>query len=399
MIFRLFKAYFLSKKSGSTVRLMSWLSLTAMAVGVFGLIMVLSVMAGFNDNIKDRLLSYEPHIVVYSKENDLSKIKNILEKTKIGFDHIYKFESQDVIIRSSHGSFQGAEARGFSPERLKDVIRSNFVRLDGKEVLEHNEIIFNFDLAKSLRALEGDFVDLIAPSTLLQPIGSEMKINSFQLAGVFFTQLTSSKNSNTVIYSLDSTVTPDSKDLKKGYEVVLKDPLLSTKVKSLFIKNGFQDVETWQDRNSSLLFALKLERMALGFFLVMSVLITSFSMMTVLLLLLHQKRQEIGILMAMGLSKTRVRIIFGSMGILLSSLGIFLGFVPGFIIAKYIQYNPLKIMPDVYQDPYLPSRVDLPLILIVLVVCIVICFLSLIIPLINISKLSPSAALKSGFGV
>ncbi len=378
---------------------MSWLSLSAMAVGVFGLILVLSVMAGFNDNIKDRLLSYEPHIVVYSKENNLGKIKKLLKASNFNFDHVYKFESQDVIIRSSHGSFQGAEARGFSPERLKKVIKENFVRLDGKEDLESNEIIFNFDLAKSLRALEGDFVDLIAPSTLLQPLGSEMKINSFQLAGVFFTQLTSTKNSNTVIYSLDSIVTPDSKGLKKGYEIVLADPLQSTSAKSLFLKNGFKDVETWQDRNSSLLFALKLERMALGFFLVMSVLITSFSMMTVLLLLLHQKRQEIGILMAMGLSKNRVRLIFGSIGILLSSLGILLGFIPGFLIAKYIQHNPLKIMPDVYQDPYLPSRVDLPLILIVLVICIIICFLSLIIPLINISKLSPSAALKSGFGV
>ena len=366
-----------------------------MAIGVFGLILVLSIMAGFNDNIRDRLLSYEPHIVIYSKKNQLKEIKQSLKNSNIAFDEVYKFESQDVIIRSAQGSFQGAEARGFSPQRLSEVIKNNLVRLDGKQGLDKNEIIFNFDLAKSLRALEGDFVDLISPSTLLQPMGSEMKINSFQLAGVFFTQLTSTKNSNTVIYSLDSMVTPDSKGLKKGYEVVLKDPLKSTDVKNLFLKLGFKDIETWQERNSSLLFALKLERMALGFFLMMSVLITSFSMMTVLLLLLHQKRQEIGILMAMGLSKSRVRLIFGSMGLMLSFLGILIGFVPGFLIAKYIQYNPLKIMPDVYQDPYLPARVDLPLILIVLLVCIVICFLSLIVPLINISKLNPSAALKS----
>ena len=395
MTLRLFRAYFLSQKSGSTVRMMSWLSLSAMAIGVFGLILVLSIMAGFNDNIRDRLLSYEPHLVVYTNKNSMKKIKDILTKAKVNFEDVYKFESQDIIIRSASGSFQGAEARGFSQERIKDVIKTNLVRLDGQEALQKNELIFNFDLAKSLRALEGDYIDVIALSTLLQPLGSEMKVSSFQLAGVFFTQLTSSKNANTVIYSLDSLVTPDTRGLKKGYEVLLTDPLDSTRTKKLLKRIGFKDLQTWQERNSSLLFALKLERMALGFFLVMSVLITSFSMMTVLLLLLHQKRQEIGILMAMRLSKARVRLVFGTMGFLLSSLGILVGFVPGFLLAKYIQFSPLKIMPDVYQDPYLPARVDLPLILLVLSVCVVICILSLVVPLFNISKMSPSQALKS----
>lgn len=395
MTLKLFRAYFLSKKSGSTVKMMSWLSLSAMAIGVFGLILVLSVMAGFNDNIRDRLLSYEPHMVIYTEKNSMKKIKEILEQEQVAFEDVYKFESQDIIIRSSSGSFQGAEARGFSPERIKNVIQTNLVRLDGQSHLEKDELIFNFDLAKSLRALEGDSIDVIAPSTLLQPLGAEMKVSTFQLAGVFFTQLTSSKNANTVIYSLDSLVTPDSRGLKKGYEIILQDPLQTTSTKSLFLRKGLKDVQTWQERNSSLLFALKLERMALGFFLVMSVLITSFSMMTVLMLLLHQKRQEIGILMTMGLSKARVRLVFGTMGFMLSSMGVLVGFVPGFLIAKYIEYKPLRIMPDVYQDPYLPARVDLPLILLVLVVCVVICVLSLIVPLFNISKLSPSAALKT----
>jgi lipoprotein-releasing system permease protein len=395
MTLRLFKAYFLSKKSGSTVKMMAWLSLSAMAIGVFGLILVLSIMAGFNDNIRDRLLSYEPHMVVYSSKNKMSEIKKVLKNNNIKFDDVYKFESQDVIIRSSNGSFQGAEARGFAPERISEVIKTNLIRLDGRQTLEKNELIFNFDLAKSLRALEGDYIDVIAPATLLQPLGSDMKIASFQLAGVFFTQLTSSKNANTVIYSLDSLVTPESKGLKRGYEILLDNPLDTVRAKKIMMKHNFKDVQTWQERNSSLLFALKLERFALGFFLVMSVLITSFSMMTVLLLLLHQKRQEIGILMTMGLSKIRVRLIFGSIGLLLSSIGVLLGFVPGFLLAKYIEMSPLKIMPDVYQDPYLPARVDLPLISLVLFVCVVICILSLIIPLFNISKLSPSAALKS----
>lgn len=366
-----------------------------MAVGVFGLILVLSIMAGFNDNIRDRLLSYEPHLVVYTDKKSLKEIKDFLSLKRVKFKDVYKFESQDIILRSANGSFQGAEARGFSAERITEVIKSNLIRLDGRQVLRKNELIFNFDLAKSLKALEGDYIDVIAPSALLQPLGAEMKISSFQLAGVFFTQLTSSQNANTVIYSLDSVVTPDSRGLKKGYEILLIDPLESLRVKNLLSTMGYEDIQTWQERNSSLLFALKLERMALGFFLIMSVLITSFSMMTVLLLLLHQKRQDIGILMTMGLSKVRIRMIFGLIGFLLSSIGVLLGFVPGFLIAKYIEASPLKIMPDVYQDPYLPARVDLQLILLVLCICIIICVLSLIVPLFNISRLKPSDALKS----
>lgn len=394
MVLRLFKAYFFSKKSGSTVKMMAWLSLVGMALGVLGLILVLSIMAGFNDKIKERLLAYEPHVVVYTKNNELNKINEVLKQEFKNFK-VLKFESQDVILRTASGAFQGALAQGFSKERIDSVLKESTIQVLEKKELSSNEVIVNFELSRALDIVEGDYIDLIPPENLLKPIGAEMEFKQYKLAHVFYSQLTTSKNSNIMIYSLDSLVRPQSKSIKRAYEILLENPEDSTKVKQKLLVSQFKKVETWQERNSSLLFALKLERLAIGVFLIISVLITSFSMMTVLLLLLHQKRQEIGILMALGISKFKIRILFGSVGVLLSVMGVGLGLIPGFVISKYIELHPLKIMPSMYQDPYLPSRVDPSLIFIVIFVCILICAISLIIPLLNLSQLTPSAALKS----
>ena len=368
-----------------------------MAIGIFGMVLILSIMAGFNKSIHQRLLSYEPHVVVYSSNLFKEELETMLNTKKVDYEQVLRFESQDIVIRTASGLFQGAMARGLSKESIQKIIVENVVRQDGGDALASNEVIFNFDLAKSLNVLESDYVDVLSPKALLQPVGSNLEIKSLSLAGVFFSQLTSSQNSNIMIYPIGSELSHKDKNIKRGYEILLKDPIESSKVKNILVQYGFKDkdVETWQERNSSLLFALKLERLALGFFLVLSVIITSFSMMGILLLLLHQKRKEIGILMAMGVSKSKVRVLFSSLGLFLSFLGISMGLIPGLLVAYLIQIYPLRIMPDIYQDPYLPAQVDILLIFMVLITCLIVSGLSLIVPLFNISKISPGSALKS----
>lgn len=394
MIFDLFKAYFFSKKSGSSVKLMSWLSLAGMSIGVFGLVLVLSVMAGFNDNIQKRLLTYEAHMVVYSDEDVTENLVSLLTP-QYGPLEVLRFESQDLILRTHTGVFQGATARGISKERMQSVVAENITLPPGRDHLYRNEVIMNFDLASSLGALEGDIVEVIPPETLLRSLDGALNLLQVKLVGTFFSQLSSSKDARIMLYLIDEAAKSDSKNIKKGFEILLDQPLKSTQAKALLESHGYQQVETWQERNSSLLMALKLEKLAMTLFLGLSALITSLSMMTVLLLLIHKKRQDMGILMSMGISRRQVRFMFGGIGLLLSMTGVLMGLLPGVITAALIDRYPLQIMPSIYQDPYLPARLDYWLILSVTFFCLIICILSLVVPIFKISKLTPTEALRS----
>ena len=397
MIFDLFKVYFFSKRSGSSVKLMAWLSLIGMSIGVFGLVLVLSVMGGFNENIQERLLAYDAHVVVYTNDPTSEKIMAVLTPKYADAD-IQRFETQDLILRTHTGVFQGATARGLSKDRLLSVIVENVNSFSAEEEVGKFDVVMNFDLATSLGALEGDIIDVIPPETLLKSLDGNLNLSQVKLIGTFFTQQAASKESKMLLYMIDdasaSHFHTHPQNIKKGYEILLSDPLSAEAVKNRLHKQGYQDVETWQDRNSSLLMALKLEKLAMTLFMGLSAVITSLSMMTVLLLLIHKKRQEMGILMSMGLSAQKVRMIFGGIGLLLSLTGVLMGLVPGVLVCWFIDTYPLQILPSIYQDPYLPARLDYWLILSVTFFCLIICFLSMIVPIFKISKLTPTEALR-----
>src|SRR5439155_715053 len=109
-----------------------------------------------------------------------------------------------------------------------------------------------------------------------------------------------------------------------------------------------QTVQTWGDRNSALFHALRLEIVSIGLFLALSTLIAGFSIITVLLILITQKRKEIGLLMAMGLSRKKTRALFTRLGLLLSSVGILSGAALGVIACLVIDSLDTSILPDFY---------------------------------------------------
>ncbi len=184
MIFDLFKVYFFSKRSGSSVKLMAWLSLIGMSIGVFGLVLVLSVMGGFNENIQERLLAYDAHVVVYTNDPTSEKIMAVLTPKYADAD-IQRFETQDLILRTHTGVFQGATARGLSKDRLLSVIVENVNSFSAEEEVGKFDVVMNFDLATSLGALEGDIIDVIPPETLLKSLDGNLNLSQVKLIGTF----------------------------------------------------------------------------------------------------------------------------------------------------------------------------------------------------------------------
>ncbi|MGE4130510.1 MAG: FtsX-like permease family protein [Bdellovibrionales bacterium] len=366
-----FKNYLLSKRSGALVRIIAWHCIIGVAMGVAALIVVLSIMNGFNLTIRSRMLSVEPHLVMTTgkettSEDRRSEIYTRLEsQADARIERMDRYESQDLILRTNEGLFGGAVAKGYTTETLQALMMRVWEAGRKTEAppspesaeLGPRELIVGTDLARSLGIFEGDEVVLIPPETLLLPKGEIPRLQKFKVKSLLTTQ-SPELDAKLLYYNMDRF--PDrmrSLSVDRGYEIRLRNPYLADSVKKR-AKPLDLDLQTWGERDTSLFFALKMESWAMTLFLSLAVLITSFSIVIVMILLLSQKRQDIGLLMAMGLSRKRVKWIFLRVGLYLSFLGILSGVVVGTSISLFLDYHPIELLPDIYTDSTLPAKLS-----------------------------------------
>jgi lipoprotein-releasing system permease protein len=411
-----FKHYLLSKRAGSVVRTVAWLCIVGVAIGVTSLIVVLSVMNGFNGSIQRRLLAVEPHLVVTlpgaktAEQIEATPLYHYLLTQKTVQTEAY--ESQDILIRTVDGTYGGGVARGVAGDSLNYIMReaekAELARSgpSGSDVptadlrpetshLEAGEAIMGVDLARSLGVFEGDEIVVIAPEGLLLPAGEVPHFERLKIRGLITTNVPE-VDGKLIYYGRGKSLLQlrDSSSREVGLELRLPDPENYAPLKEEIEKRGGQ-VSTWVERNSSLFYALRLEKICMGTFLGLSALIASFSIVTVLVLLLMQKRRDIGSLMAMGLSASGARYLFLRLGLLLSGAGFGGGLAVGLSICYLIQRYPLSILPNIYYDTTIPARVDPPVILLVTVFSVIIAFLGAWWPASAHTRLTPAEALRA----
>ncbi len=398
------------------MRIVAWLCILGVGIGVMSLVIVLSVMNGFNASIKNRLLAVEPHLVVTLKDkHQISDIEAdpIFHQLKSDKNlQVESFETQDIIIRTAEGLYGGAVARSVEKEALKHIFdevhkadnqrkaRKSTEDLVTKVVdetvdLGQDEIVIGVDLAHSLGIFEGDQVVAISPETLLLPKSEVPKIEKLKVKTTISTNIPE-MDSKFIFYARGKSFShlKYSAGKESGIEVRLPNPDDFLDLKTSLEKQGAL-VSTWRDRNSTLFYALRMEKLAMGVFLSLSALIASFSIVTVLVLLLTQKRKDIGALMAMGLSKNATRKLFLKLGLTLSSIGLFGGLFFGIAVCFLIDHYPLPILPDIYYDATIPAKVDPLLVIVTIIFATMISILSAWLPTTRYTNLNPADALRS----
>jgi lipoprotein-releasing system permease protein len=373
-------------------------------IGVMALVIVMSVMNGFNDNIRTKMLAVEPHLVAL--ENDsvpIEKIKSVIQSEKNNLEKYQVFETQDIILKTLDGRFGGAVAKGLSQKSLNELrdrvntVHSN-TRLDssvGAQMdLQPGQIIMGYDLAQQLNIFEGDEVVIIPPESLFLPAGEVPVYERVQVVQLLTTEL-QDIDARFLFYNRAHTLTrfKGTASREVGYEVRFPDPDHFRGLKSKLVKLGAR-TESWRDRNAALFFALKMEKLVMTIFLSLATLITSFSMVTVLVLLMTQKRKDIGVLMAMGFSRRQTQILFSGIGLFLTVLGLGGGLVFGLGVSFYMQHFPLNILPDIYYDSTIPAIVDLELISVVVGVSALVGLIGAILPVHLHIRMTPVEAIR-----
>lgn len=399
----LFWHYLFSKRSGSLVKVIAWINLVGVSLSVAALILVTSVMNGFNASIEKNLLDVQPHLLIQApaEKVDLRALKKRVSEELDNYDRLSSFETQDLVLRTIDGNFGGVIARGLESESVSQFLSKIWggqgLTLDQESLeLGPNEIILGVDLARSLGIFEGDQISLITPETLLLPQGEAPPILKVTVKGLISLQ-NAEIDGNLLIYDFERSF-PDrfrSASLWRGVEIFLTDPYAFETPLEHFktVFKGFK-IQSWRDLNSALFFALRLERTVMTSFLALAVLIVSFTLVTVLALLVAQKKKDIGMMMVMGLSRTKTHLIFSGIGMWLALSGTLIGILVGSAVAIVMEYHPVNLLPDIYYDTRIPAVWSLMQTGLIFGFSLLLAFLGSYFPLKVWLRLTPTEALR-----
>ena len=396
------KKLVLSDRSGSLIKRISVLSFFAIVLSLNAFFIILFVMNGMNRNIKTRIMGLEPHL---TSINNFSQNADVLSEVT-GAKTTIQYQKFDLILRTIDGQFRGSEATGFNAEgltawmeMLKATKVSRFRNIYSnitEQTLElgENEVAIGVDLARSLSLLEGDELTLIPPETLLL---SSLETPLFQKVVV-------RKILVTDLYDLDSKLVLFNGDLslkrfsntlsrKTGFMIWFNSINTVDKLKERLAAKNIES-ESWIEKNSDLFFALKMEKLMIGTFLGLAGLIASSSILTVLALLMSQKKHDIASIKTLGLSQRKTLMLFTKIGLWISGGAISLGTAIGLGISLYIEYNPVNILPNIYYDSSIPAYVEMSFVAAVLTVAAVLAFLGSYLPAKVTLSIQPAILLR-----
>ena len=393
----------LSQRSASLIRKISLLSFLAIVISTSSFFIVLFVMNGMNQNIKNRVLSVDPHLTVFTNSADKMNIDESVLLNQIDFTNY------DLIIRTIDGQFKGIEALGYTTQGLsfwynqfleikdkkKDTSMRDYLD-DGQLALAKNEVAIGIDLARSLGLLEGDIVTLIPVESLLMS----------SLETPIFEKVTIKKIITTDLYDLDAKLLFYNKEFSlaafrqsasrsNGHHIWLKSISDLDQVREDIAKQGFTQTQTWNEKNSDLFFALFMEKTMISLLLGLAGLISSSSILTVLALIMSQKKMDIAVIKTLGFSNKKTLKLFMSMGLWISLTAVFMGTAIGLAISFYLEKYPLNILPQIYYDSTIPALVNMSFVFYVLLAISILAVLGCYIPARTALKIQPAILLKN----
>ncbi len=409
----------LSRRSHAVIRRISIICLIGLMVSTACLIVIVFVMGGLGQSIKEKFLHTQAHVTItlnnVPKNNAEKPINKELQKNRIqqilkahhlteGLKDFYFFENVELIMRTSKGGFLGIVAKGYDSFNLKKSIAKQSLNVLNEESFNssfspslldmegHKGIIINLNLAQALNIYKGDKVQLIPIENIL--ISDAFYIEPGEVTSVIPLQ---NETMNNYIIFYDRKKFPGFSRLSSyqaGFEIYLKDPDKYYLYKKALGASGFL-VSDWTEKNSSVFFALQIERVIMSLFLSLAGVITLLAISSLLVLLLVQKKKEIGILMVLGLSLKKIRRLFISTGFLLCALGAGSGVLLGLLISWLLTYVNMSWFIPVGEDTMFVVKFY-PMFLVLFVISIgVLAFLSCWLSVRSQLKQNPALLLKN----
>jgi lipoprotein-releasing system permease protein len=376
------------------------ISICGIAIGVATLIVTLGVMTGFHREIKNRLSMLYPDIIVTS-HYDISE--EVLKNNKQIYSYSPFLYSQ-VILKFGDKVYTSV-VKGINYDTEKKVVKiDKLIKWFDDPKLDKKSIVLGKELAKSLGVSFNDEVVMILPTQVQTPFGSLPLTEKFLVKGILSSGIYEYDNNLCFIdYNVATKIFYDNTTnqlnavkclgIKVNNEKSLYDVVsyLKTNLPPL------TKILTWIELNYNFFTALKLEKIMMIIIVSLIIIVACFMIVSNLLLKGLQKSKDIGILLAIGVSKKDVRRIFFLQGIVITLTGILLGSILGFTLGWLIkQYQFVKLPKGVYFIDKIPVYFSLPDIAITLSITIIVGFLASLYPSYKISQFDPVEIIRYG---
>jgi lipoprotein-releasing system permease protein len=396
--------YLRARGHRTNLSLFVWIGIGGVFLGVSALIVVLAVMTGFQDGIRDKIISANPHVLIMEAGGrGVADGSGLAERVAPvpGVVSATPFVLQQALFTSSSGGATGGLLRGvdLATPAVRNAIAAQirFGSLD--PVLKGSEpaLVLGRELARSLGVAPGDHVTVISPQGAMTAVGLVPKMRRFLVAGwvevgmyeydasLAYTSLASAQE----FAGLGDRVT--------GVEVKLANPFDAKEVGRTIAGQlkGPYWIRDWMDMNRNLFAALQLEKLALFVIVTIIVLVAAFAIIGHLVLLVAEKRKEIGILKAMGAGAGSIGTVFLVAGMLIGVGGTVAGSAFGLLLI-WVQntYKIIRLAGDVYQISYLPMKLTGSDFAMIVGSTLVISFLATLSPARRAARMDPIEVLR-----
>lgn len=395
--------YIKARKKGFFAFLTTLIAIGGTTLGVCALVITLAIMTGFQQDIRTKILGIQPHLFITKIDgSQFDDYKNIMQKIE-KIDYVKSMSpfiyGQTVIRKQGYSSGTGAIIKGVDFAQENSMIGISG-KLTKEHILQNNTIsadgiVLGDELAKAINVYTGDNVIIMFPSQMT----SVPKMKKLKVEGIFHSGM----------YEYDATLSYV--DIKSADDMFAFDggvsgiAVITTNLdkadefaRDLQIKLQYPyKIKSWIDMNRNLFSALKLEKIMMFIILGLIILVASFNIVSNILLLSVEKSKEIGILSAMGFSRTSISKIFFYQGIIVGTIGTFLGLFLGVFISYGLKnFEIFKLPQGVYYVDRLPVIIVPQDIAYVCLCAFVITILSGLYPAYQVAKLEPLEAIRIG---
>ncbi len=401
------KRYLKARRKTGFISLITYISILGVTIGVAALIIVLSIMNGFESEVRSRIIGFDTHIRLRTYHNEgVENYRKVINKIR-DIPHIIGLSPYILdkgMIRSGERS-SGIMVRGADPTTINDVSDLGktiiYGKLDLGPVLQEDGkklpgIVLGRYVADQLLVDIGDRVVIISVAGV-HSMFQAPPVKQFVVTGFFETGMYEYDNSYAYI-SLKS-----AQDLFRmgervsGIEIRLDDLYKANEVvKQIDKRLGFPYYAiTWFEMRKNLFSWMQFEKWAMFIVLSLIILVAAFNIVSTLIMVVMEKTKEIGILKSMGATSRSITRIFLYEGIIVGAIGTLLGFGIGYALCwAQEEYHFFSLPPDVYFISTLPIKMELHDFIFIGIAAVLICLLAAVYPAKKAASLVPVEAIR-----
>ena len=401
--------YTRAKRRNHFISFISLISMIGIALGIVVLIVVLSVMNGFQKELRTRILGVASHVEVSQFDGTLTQWPTVAEAAKRNpqVEAAAPYVMAQGMVSFDHG-VQGTLIRGILPELENNVVDlGQQMKLGRLEDLRPGEfgIVLGIDLARSLGASMGSKITVIAPQGQVTPAGILPRLKQFTVVGVFEAGMSVYDAGLALVHMDDAAKLYRMEDKVSGVRLKIKDLYLAPRVSRELAASlpGDYFVRDWTQQNANFFRAVQMEKTVMFVIMFFIVAVAAFNIVSTLVMVVTDKQADIAILRTLGASPGSIMKIFIVQGTVIGVIGTLLGVAGGVLLAANIDvvvpfierlFGMHFLAKDVYYISELPSDVQTSDVIAIGSVSFLLSLLATLYPSWRASKINPAEALR-----